>query len=135
LIVSSREPEMIVFPSGEKATEGTALLCALSLLAFSSNVPAEDNRSERWQRSGSCKKAITCVPDFDRPRVSPRDDLRAIRRKGNAPNSEGASAVVRSLSLELESACGKGEDASEAKKWQLGKLKQPTCIPDFDRAG
>ena len=36
LIVLSSEPETIVLPSGEKATEDTTLLCALCFSAFSS---------------------------------------------------------------------------------------------------
>ena len=36
LIVSSHEPDTMVAPSGEKATEVTQLLCALSFSAMSS---------------------------------------------------------------------------------------------------
>jgi hypothetical protein len=36
LIVSSHEPETMVAPSGEKATDATALLCALCFSALSS---------------------------------------------------------------------------------------------------
>ena len=39
LIVWSNEPETMVLPSGEKATDAMAALWALSLLAFSSRVP------------------------------------------------------------------------------------------------
>ena len=45
LIVLSQEPETIVFPSGEKSTQVIRLLCAFSLLAFSSRVP--ENHTER----------------------------------------------------------------------------------------
>ena len=42
LIVLSQEPETIVLPSGEKATEVIVLLWALSLLALSSRVPVDE---------------------------------------------------------------------------------------------
>ena len=42
MIVLSKEPETIVLPSGEKATEVIKSLWALSLLAFSSRVPANE---------------------------------------------------------------------------------------------
>ena len=44
LSVLSAEPETIVFPSGEKATDMTELLCALSLLFLSSSVPVKQRR-------------------------------------------------------------------------------------------
>ena len=44
LIVLSQEPETIVLPSGSKATEVMRSLCAFSLLALSSRVPANEGR-------------------------------------------------------------------------------------------
>ena len=40
MIVLSLEPETMVLPSGEKATEATAWLCALCFSALSSRVAA-----------------------------------------------------------------------------------------------
>ena len=40
LIVLSQDPDTIVLPSGEKATEATVLLCALVFSLFSSSVAA-----------------------------------------------------------------------------------------------
>ena len=44
LIVSSHEPETIVFPSGEKATEVMRSLWALCFSALSSSVAAKEDR-------------------------------------------------------------------------------------------
>jgi hypothetical protein len=53
LIVLSHEPDTIVLPSGEKATEATALLCALAFSLFSSSVPAEEARNgQLWPGKG-----------------------------------------------------------------------------------
>ena len=42
MIVLSTEPETIVLLSGAKATDITKLVCAFSLLALSSRVPANE---------------------------------------------------------------------------------------------
>ena len=53
LIVPSRQPETIVLPSGEKATEAISRLWAFSLLALSSRVPANEggrvSEASEWQ--------------------------------------------------------------------------------------
>ena len=50
LIVLSKEPETIVLPSGEKATEVISSLWALSLLALSSRVPENQSERVRYER-------------------------------------------------------------------------------------
>ena len=53
LIVLSYEPDTIVFPSGENATEATGLLCALDFSLISSSVPAREARDHQvWPRKG-----------------------------------------------------------------------------------
>ena len=69
LIVWSHEPETIVLPSGEYATEVILLLWALSLVAMSSIVAArhaEESSALGFlvNRRGVC--VDTCIPDFDR---------------------------------------------------------------------
>ena len=49
LIVWSREPETIVFPSGLNATLMTQLLWAFSLVALSSRVPAREGRKLQFR--------------------------------------------------------------------------------------
>ena len=49
LMVLSREPDTIVLPSGEKATECTQSRCALSLLVMSSSVPAKPRKEASAQ--------------------------------------------------------------------------------------
>ena len=48
LIVLSLEPETMVLPSGEKATERTESLCALCFSAFSSREAAASVRALRF---------------------------------------------------------------------------------------
>ena len=75
LIVRSQEPETIVFPSGSKATDLTARLCASSFVALRSSVPADTAGEDRKRQFGS-EKAIffsrqrTGIPDFDRVAAS-----------------------------------------------------------------
>ena len=67
LIVLSHEPDMILDPSGENATELTLLLWALVFSAFSSSVAAREGRKgQLWPRKGDSGPKRTCVPDFDR---------------------------------------------------------------------
>ena len=48
LSVSSREPDTIVLPSGEKATDITQLLCALCFSALSSKDAAANTEAVRF---------------------------------------------------------------------------------------
>ena len=59
MIVSSKEPETIVLPSGEKATEVMRLLCAFSLLALSSRVPEKQSERASDAREWQLVKAET----------------------------------------------------------------------------
>ena len=49
MIVSSSEPETMVLPSGEKATDMTQVLCALGFSALSSSVAAEEGK-RAWRQ-------------------------------------------------------------------------------------
>ena len=67
LSVWSYEPETMVLPSGEKATEDTPLLCALCFSALSSKDAAASVGALRYgQRVGGCRCRHTCIPDFER---------------------------------------------------------------------
>ena len=48
MIVPSAEPDTMVDPSGEKATDITSRLCALSLSALSSRVAATSTAAVRF---------------------------------------------------------------------------------------
>ena len=53
LIVLSYDPDTIVFPSGENATEAITLLWAFDFSFFSSSVPAQQARNGQiWPRRG-----------------------------------------------------------------------------------
>ena len=66
LIVWSSDPDTIVFPSGQNATEVTILLWAFSLVALSSRVP--ENHTER--ASEATKWQLEFDPTADlRPRL------------------------------------------------------------------
>ena len=66
LIVLSSEPETMVFPSGEKATELMQLLWALSLVALSSRVPEKHMEEVSEARRGGMAKSETA---HQRPRL------------------------------------------------------------------
>ena len=56
LIVLSHEPDTMVLPSGEKATEVTMLLCALCFSALSSRDAATSTEAVRFGlRVGGCQ--------------------------------------------------------------------------------
>ena len=56
LIVLSSEPETMVVPSGEKATDITSLLCALCFSALSSRDAATSTEAVRFGlRVGGCQ--------------------------------------------------------------------------------
>ena len=57
----------MLLPSGENATEATALLCALCFSAFSSRDAATSTGGVRFGlRVWRCQCPHTCIPDFDR---------------------------------------------------------------------
>jgi len=67
LSVLSSEPETMVLPSGEKATDLTALLCALFFSALSSRDAAAGSRAVSFGlriQGYQCRR--TCIPDFER---------------------------------------------------------------------
>jgi hypothetical protein len=75
LIVLSADPDTILVPSGENATNMITLLCAL---VFSLNSPSasarQANRRQFWPRRGDFEGARrTRIPDFDRLVVRSRD--------------------------------------------------------------
>jgi hypothetical protein len=67
LIVLSLEPDTMVKPSGEKATDVTALLCALCFSTLSSREAVASVGALRFglgEEYGGLR--YTCIPDFDR---------------------------------------------------------------------
>ena len=59
LIVSSSEPDTMVLPSAEKATERTQSLCALFFSALSSREAAASTGAVRSGREGSGVSVLT----------------------------------------------------------------------------
>ena len=68
LIFLSKEPDTMVLPSGEKATERTSASCALCFSALSSKDAATSTSAVRFGLSKGwvCQCRHTCIPDFDR---------------------------------------------------------------------
>ena len=67
MIVLSKEPDTMVEPSGEKATEFTQSLCALCFSALSSREAVASMRVLSFglgEEYGGLR--YTCIPDFDR---------------------------------------------------------------------
>ena len=84
LIVSSAEPETMVLPSGEKATDQMVPLCALCFSTLSSKDAAASTGAVRFELKGwrVCQCRHTCIPDFDRPVVGARHNSLAIGGEG-----------------------------------------------------
>ena len=66
MIVLSTEPDTMVAPSGEKATEYTLLLCALCFSTLSSKDAATSTEAVRFGLRVEGISDDTCIPDFDR---------------------------------------------------------------------
>ena len=79
LSVWSYEPETMVLPSGEKATENTQSLCALFFSAMSSREAAASTGAVKFGlRVWACRRRHTCIPDFERLVRRARHDGLAI---------------------------------------------------------
>ena len=131
LIVLSSEPEMILVPSGEYATERIQPLCALYFFSLSSSVAARHTREAsaqtRWRLGGFGPPKRACIPDFDRLVARARDDLGAVGRVRDG-GDEFAVRVLLFL-LELECGCQAREEASaQAKEWRFGILGPKTRL-------
>ena len=75
LMVLSLEPETMVLPSGEKATERTQSLCALCFSALSSKDAAASTGAVSFGlRVGGCQCRRTRIPDFERAGCATGDD-------------------------------------------------------------
>ena len=59
LIVLSADPDTIVLPSGEKATDMTQLLCAFVFSLFSSSVPGLEGRRHQLRQRRSKEEVIS----------------------------------------------------------------------------
>ena len=93
LIVWSHEPETMVLPSGEKATEGTRLLCACFCALRSRDAAAGRRVVSFGLRVQGYQSRGTCIPDFEVR--APRLVGRLVARCTRAPRG----LVVRLLWL------------------------------------
>ena len=132
LIVLSFEPDTMVDPSGEKATDITMPLCALCFSALSSKDAATSTEAVRsGLRGQGCQLSHTCIPDFDRLVLRAGHDGRAIGGKGHGHHPVAVRALL--LRLELQGSCIASMGAlSFGPGEEYGGLRY-TCIPDFDR--
>ena len=117
--VWSREPDTIVLPSGEKATDITQWLCALCFSALSS-------RDAATRRGGSvlgvrvqgyqCPR--TRIPDFDGLVVGARDDGLAVGRKGHGGHWAAVRALLWGTRRRTNAPLAPGQ-TSEQQAWRL----------------
>ena len=107
LIVLSLEPDTMVLPSGEKATDQMVPLCALCFSALSSRDAAASTGAVRFELKGlrMCQCRHACTPDFDRLVVGARHDGLAVRREGHGEHVAAVCALL--LGLELQGRCNK----------------------------
>ena len=82
LIVLSPDPDTILVPSGEKATDVIPLLCASVFLLSISSLPARQaSKRQFWPRRGDSRLRRTQIPNFDRLVTRSRHNLGPIRGK------------------------------------------------------
>ena len=119
LSVLSAEPETMVLPSGEKATEATALLCALCFSALSSREAAAGRGAVSFGlRVQGYQCPRTRIPDFDGLVVGARDDGLAVGREGHGVNVAAVRALL--FRLELKGSCRKHRSSQVwAKGWRV----------------
>ena len=100
LMVWSREPETIVFPSGEKATDMTQWLWAFVFSLLSSSVAdREAGSGQFWPRDGRFEWFRTRIPHFDRLVVGTGNDRLPVWRKGHGhdPMAVGVTLLRHEL--------------------------------------
>jgi hypothetical protein len=87
LIVWSSDPDTILVPSGENATDLMKPLWAFVFsLSISSLSARQANRRQFWPRRGDLRAQRTRIPDFDRPVVRSGHNLGPVRGKRHRPD-------------------------------------------------
>ncbi len=116
LMVLSIDPDTILVPSGENATDRIQLLCAFVFLLSSSRVPAiQASRRQFWPRRGDFRAPRrTRIPDFDRPISRSGYNFGPVRGERN--RHDVAAVRVRLLAQQLPRACQTSQQASVLAK-------------------
>ena len=144
----------MVLPSGEKATEGTRLLCACFCALRSRDAAAGRRVVSFGLRVQGYQSRGTCIPDFEvrAPRLigslvarGPRGLVVSLlwlvaraRHDGLAIGGEGhgvhkVAVGVLLLRLELQRCCRKHRSCQIWVEGWRACQRRRTCIPDFDR--
>ena len=113
LIVLSRDPDTILVPSGENATDLMLLLWALVFSLNSSSLAARQasRRQFIWPRRGDFEGSRrTGIPDFDRPVVGSGNDLGPVR--GKRHRHDYPAVGIRLLAELLQFDCQTSQQAS-----------------------
>ncbi|KOO30697.1 hypothetical protein Ctob_010209 [Chrysochromulina tobinii] len=116
LIVLSNDPDKILVPSGENATEMMVLLWAFVFSLSISSFPArQSNMHQFWPRRGDFELARrTRIPDFDRPVNRSGHNLGPVR--GKRHRRDGLAVRVRLLAQHLQLSCQAIQHASDLAK-------------------
>ena len=131
LMVSSCEPDTIVLPSGEKATDITQWLCALCFSAFSSKEAAASTGAVRFElRVGGCQ----CLT----PASHTLSVLSSEPETMVLPSGEKATDLTALLCALFFSALSSRDAAAGSRAVSFGLRIQGyqcrrTCIPHFER--
>jgi hypothetical protein len=130
LIVLSYDPDTILVPSGENATDATPMLWAfVFLLSISSLSAGQASRRQFWPRRGDFELAArrTRIPDFDRHVVRSRHNLGPVRGKRHC--HDPIAVPVRLLAQHLQLVCQTIKQASvlakEGRFWRLAAHPNP----------
>jgi hypothetical protein len=116
LIVLSNDPDTILVPSGENATELMHSLWAFVFLLNSPSAPArQTSRRQIWPMRGAILSSQrTRIPDFERLVVRSRHNLGPVR--GKRDRRDDAAVRVRLLAQQLQFACQTSQQASVLAK-------------------
>jgi hypothetical protein len=117
LIVLSFDPDTILVPSGENATDLIQSLWAFIFLLNSSSLSARQaNWRQSWPRRGDFEGSRrTRIPDFDRPVARSRDNLIGPVR-GRRHRPDGVAVGVHFLAQHLQLVCQTIQQASVLAK-------------------
>ncbi len=111
----SHDPDKILVPSGENATDVTAKVCAFVSLNSPSASARQASRGQFWPRRCDFEGARrTRIPDFDRPISRSRHNLGPIRGKRN--RCDVAAVGVRLLAEQLQFVCQASQQSSVLAK-------------------
>jgi hypothetical protein len=115
LIVMSCDPDTILVPSGENATDMMVSLWAFVFSLKTSSLSARQaSKRQFWPRRGDLRAQCTRIPDFDRLVVRSRHNLGPVR--GERDRIDVPAVGVDLLAQQLQLVCQTSQQVSVSAK-------------------